>query len=87
MVCRFPTYNFKNAVLIELHLNNLNKKTSETIENEIQTQLEDVISTKNTCSLYKLKSTIDKCLNEKSIKNRKTILNAIQKLNNLIPSK
>ncbi len=65
----------------------LNKQ--ENTAKEIKGLCEQILKDKSTSSLYKLKEKIEKCLQEdqKSIRNRSDLIECIEKLKNLIPSK
>lgn len=57
------------------------------LESELKQLCENVNKTKNTCLLYNFQSRIEELLEEKKIKNRELIIECLNSLNDIIPSK
>lgn len=62
-------------------------KKYEKLKVDLKNCTDCVLNAKTTCSLYKLKTNIDECLSENKINNRQDIIESLNKLNNLVPSK
>ncbi len=54
---------------------------------QINSICENLKNTKNTCTLFSFQEVIEKCLEEKKILNRDSIIESLESLSNLIPSK
>lgn len=57
------------------------------LSSQLKTICENLKSTKNTCALYKFQDAVEKCLEEKKILNRDVIIECLDIVSKLIPSK
>lgn len=65
----------------------LKKKENTSHEIELKSICEKISKSKNTCLLYEFQNELDKFIDEKRVLNRNLIIDCLNQLNNVIPSK
>jgi hypothetical protein len=69
-------------IIFSFHL-----KDNSELRKDLQSLCENLTNSKNTCTLYKFQSVVDKCIEDKKILHRDLILKCLETLTNLMPSK
>ncbi|CAF0734687.1 unnamed protein product [Brachionus calyciflorus] len=57
------------------------------LANELRLSCSNLIESKNTCTMYKFKDNIHKCIQDKNIDNRDVIVECMRNLSGILPSK